>query len=59
MTIQERVVRLAEQGIDMEIITMVLRSEGVPDNDIADAYDYMATVGPTEVIKGQYYMKIS
>lgn len=59
MTTRERVYRLCEQGIEMEVITMVLRSEGIDDSEIADAYGYMATLGPTEVVKGQYYMRIA
>jgi len=56
--LHERVYRLCQQGVDMEIITMVLRSEGVSDTDIANAYDYMATLGGTEIVKGQYYMLV-
>lgn len=59
MTIQERVIDLSRAGIDMEIITMVLRSEGVNDSEIAQAYDHMATLGSTETVKGQFYMRIN
>lgn len=59
MTTIDRVYRLCEQGVDMEIITMVLRSEGVDDTEIAEAYGHMATLGPTEIVRGQYYMRVS
>lgn len=58
MTTQERVIRLCEQGIDMQLITLVLRSEGIPDAEIAQAYDHMASLGPTEIVGGHHYMRI-
>lgn len=57
-TIGERVIRLSTAGVDMEMITMILRSDGIPDSEIANAYDHMATLGETEIVKGQYYMKV-
>lgn len=57
-TLRERVYRLSAFGVEMETMTMVFRSEGISDTDIEDAYSYMATLGPTEVNRGQYYMRI-
>jgi hypothetical protein len=57
-TLRERVLRLSLQGVDMETMTIVFRSEGFSDEDVSDAYGYMATLGPTVSDKGQYYMRI-
>lgn len=35
----QRIQDWAAQGISMDVTTMILRSEGVPDEEIASAYD--------------------
>lgn len=45
----ERLERWARQGISMDVTTMILRSEGVPDAEIAAVYDLMLETHDVEV----------
>lgn len=58
MTLTQRVTELAGRGIDMATMTMVFRSEGISDADIADAYEEVALYSSTEVERGTYYMRL-
>lgn len=42
MTTLERVIAWANQGISMDVTTMILRSENVADSEIASAYNEIA-----------------
>lgn len=56
MTIAERIHRMSLQGVDIETITMVLRSEGITDADIRAGYSEVSGFTNTQVIRGQYYI---
>lgn len=58
MTITQRVITWARQGVDIEMMTMILRSEGVPDSDIRAEYDEVALTSSTEIVRGQYYIRL-
>ena len=57
MTTTERIFDLARMGVDIELITMILRGDGVADSEIASAYDEVAQHTTTEVVRGQYYIR--
>lgn len=50
MTILERITAMADQGISVDVITMVFRSEGALDADIAACYNSLAQSGRYEVV---------
>lgn len=56
MTISERIHGLSLAGVDIETITMVLRSEGVPDSDIEAGYQDVSRYTNTEIRRGQFYI---
>lgn len=58
MTTIERIFDLARKGVDIQLITDLLRSEGVPDTDIRAGYDEIAHHSSTEVVRGQYYIRL-
>jgi len=45
MTILERMTNMVDAGVTVDVITMVLRSEGVLDSDIAAGYDSLVRSG--------------
>lgn len=50
MTILERMTRMVDAGVSTDVITMVFRSEGVLDTDIAAGYDCLLQSGQYEVV---------
>lgn len=57
MTIAERILHLSGLGADIEMITMILRSEGITDSDIRAGYDEVASHTDVEIIRGQFYIR--
>ena len=57
MTITERILHLSGLGADIEMITMILRSEGITDSEIRAGYDEVSSSTDTEIIRGQYYIR--
>lgn len=54
----DHILDLARRGVDIETITMVLRSMDFQDSEIALAYDEVSEVTSTEVVRGQYYIRL-
>lgn len=54
----ERVIHLAANGVDIETMTMVFRSEGYHDEEISEAYTTVGGFSTTEAIRGQYYLRL-
>lgn len=52
MTLTERVLFLSSKGVSMDVLTIVFRSEHIPDEQIAAAYDAAAQVSETRVERG-------
>lgn len=55
--LSHRVLIMSAQGVDIEMMTMVFRSEGFSDTEIAAAYDTAAESTTTEVVRGQFYIR--
>lgn len=58
MTTTQRVIAWAEQGVDIELMTIILRSEGVSDSEIRAGYDEVSSLSTTEIVRGQYYIRL-
>lgn len=54
----ERVINLSANGVDIETMTMVFRSEGYHDEEIAEAYGTIGGFSTTEAVRGQYYFRL-
>lgn len=57
MTLTQRISEMAGRGVDIATITLVLRSEGISDEGIAQAYDEVAAVSETEIVGGSYFIR--
>lgn len=52
----EWILEMAAQDVPIDVMTMIARSDGYDDADIAEAYDEVAEYTSTEIIRGQYYI---
>lgn len=57
----ERMAELFSSGVSVDVVTMVLRSEGVLDTDIAAGYDSLVQSGRYRLRteRGIYYLDAS
>jgi hypothetical protein len=58
MEITQRILDLSRQGVDIELITAILRGEGIDDSLICTAYDEVAKTTTTDVVRGQYFIRV-
>ena len=45
MSVYERAVEMSTAGIDVQVMTIIFRSEGIEDSEIRSAYEQIAQSG--------------